>query len=125
MSLGNRILSFTVVGMVFAVTGCAALEREPPADPRALAAVVVNKNDPPPSCRPLGDVAGDVVIGSLDSAKKDLIKNAVAQGGNYVALEMTERHPGGYGVSGRLFQCPSGAVEVATEWPKAPAPPPK
>ena len=82
---------------------------------------MVSKNEPQPSCRPLGEVTGDVVIGSLESAKQDLTKNAVEGGGNYVAIDMTERHPGGYGMVGRLFQCPSGAVQIAAEpAPKSP-----
>jgi hypothetical protein len=111
--------SFALVGLVLASTACGAFERSA-SDARA-ADVVVSKNDPPPSCRPLGDVTGDVVIGSLESAKQDMMRNAVEGGGNYVAVDMTERHPGGYGMVGRLFQCPSGAMQIAIESaPKAP-----
>ncbi len=102
MSLAKLIL--LLVGLVFASTACGALERSA-TDARA-ADVVVSKNDPPASCRPIGEVTGDVVIGSLESAKQDLVRNAAEGGGNYVAVDMTERHPGGYGMVGRLFQCP-------------------
>ncbi len=111
--------SFALVGLVFASTACGAFERSA-VDARA-ADVVVSKNEPPPSCRPMGEVTGDVVIGNLESAKHDLVKNAAEGGGNYVAVDMTERHPGGYGMVGRLFQCPSGAMQIAIE-PAAKAP---
>ena len=111
--------SFALVGLVFASTACGALERSA-GDARA-ADVVVSKNEPPSSCRPIGEVTGDVILGSLESAKQDLVKNAAEGGGNYVAVDMTERHPGGYGMVGRLFQCPAGATQIALE-PVAKAP---
>jgi hypothetical protein len=110
--------SFALVGLIFASTACGAFERSA-TDARA-ADVVVSKNEPSPSCRPLGEVTGDVVIGTLESAKRDLVKNAVESGGNYVAIDMTERHPGGYGMVGRLFQCPTGAMQIAADPPKSP-----
>jgi hypothetical protein len=111
--------SFALLGLVFASTACGAFERS--ATDAHAADVVVSKNEPPSTCRPLGEVTGDVMIGSLESAKQDLVKNAAEGGGNYVAVDMTERHPGGYGMVGRLFQCPSGAPQVALE-PIAKAP---
>ncbi|HVY44888.1 MAG TPA: hypothetical protein VHB21_03375 [Minicystis sp.] len=109
----STLKSILILVVVCAPMGCSALGREP-VDPRAAAAVVVSKNDPPPGCRELGEVSGDVVFGTLDAARTELVQNAAEGGGNFVAVDMTERHPGGYGIVGRLFQCPSQSMPHET-----------
>ncbi|HEY4118308.1 MAG TPA: hypothetical protein VGM56_10645 [Byssovorax sp.] len=100
------IESFALVPVVLFASACGLFEPSA-ADPHAVEDVVVTRSEPPRACRFLGDVSGDAIIGDLASAHRDLVKNAADAGGNFVAVDETERHPGGYGVRGRLFMCPS------------------
>ena len=106
--------AFTVLGLVVvAVSGCAAMEK-PRVDPRVASQVVVSKNDPAPNCTYLKPIRGIAIVGDLGEANHDLVRNAVLEGGNFVAVDMVERNVGGYELQGRLYECPVPApVQVA------------
>src|SRR3954467_3505504 len=91
------------------VSACGGADR-PRVDPRVAAEVEVNKNDPPWGCAFLGPVKGNTLVGELGDAHGDIIRNAVLNGGNYVAVDIIERPVvvgvGGYTIRGRLFMCP-------------------
>src|SRR5262245_4002935 len=95
--------------LLVSASACGGADR-PRVDPRVAAEVEVNKNDPPWGCGFLGPVKGNTLVGELSDAHGDLLRNAVLNGGNYVAVDLIERpaiaNVGGYTIRGRLFFCP-------------------
>jgi hypothetical protein len=99
------------------VAGCTLFDKGR-LDPRVASQVTVSKLDPPPGCEYLGTVRGVAPLGELGDAHADVLRKAVLQGGNYVAVDLVERPVvlglGSYEVRGRLFGCPrSQAAPVA------------
>src|SRR5262245_51378231 len=112
----RTLLSISIGFLLVSASACGAADR-PRVDPRVAAEVEVNKNDPPWGCGFLGPVKGATMVGELGDAHGDLLRNAVLNGGNYVAVDLIERPMvagvGGYTVRGRLFICPKRQAPAA------------
>jgi hypothetical protein len=124
MSTTSRGLSgFLCIWLV----GCGAFDKGR-LDPRVASQVMVSKLDPPPGCEYLGPVKGTAPLGELGDAHGDVLRRAVLQGGNYVAVDLVERPVvlglGSFVVSGRLFACPRPGVAAPIASPAPISPPP-
>jgi hypothetical protein len=95
-------------------------------DPRVAAQVMVSKLDPPQGCEYVGLIKGTAPLGDLGEAHGDVLRNAVLQGGNYVAVDLVERPVvlglGSYVVRGRLFTCPASPGAPRAQAEVAPRP---
>lgn len=108
------LCSLTVAALA---TGCAT---PTPVEPRLAASITVTKNEPPTACTYMGYVKGDPLVGDMAEAHRDLVRNAVLGGGNYVSVDVVERNVASYAIRGRLFACP----HVAPPNAQPPSPPP-
>lgn len=121
----TRTTSGFLVLLGLSAAGCGALDKGK-LDPRVASQVVVSRLDPPVGCTYRGRIKGSAPLGELPDAHADVLRHAVLQGGNYVAVDLVERPViigiGSYEVHGRLFTCPAqGAPPAAmTAPPSAP-----